>query len=654
MRKRIYSLFMAMAMLAIGHAQSYENQFSKPLSTVLKEISERFGVKLKYDADTSSKTVPFADFRIRPYSVDESLSNVLGLFDFKPVPQEDGSYKIKSYEYPRRTADDGKKMLAYLQTLYTDSVSWNARKACLHKEIREKLGIDELMSKAVKSTPVFSKLRKYNGYGVQNFYLETVPGLYVCGSVYMPLTKGKHPLILSPNGHWGNGRYNEDLQLRKATLARMGAVVVDYDLFGWGESEWQVSASAHRTSMAHTIQIMNGLLLLDYMLTRKDIDSKRVGVNGGSGGGSQVVLLTALDNRFTAASPVVSLASHFDGGCPCESGMPVSLACGGTNNAEMMAMFAPKPLLVVSDGKDWTASVPELEYPYLQEIYSFYKAKNNVSNVHLPLEGHTFGISKRNPVYDFFATNFSLNAKMVDESKVTVEPREAMTSFGLKGEKMPANAIRSLSELEKVIDKKADRQAKSNAELEMKAKTWVAELQLKDDARETRVINVINAHLKAVRDWHNNHPYQTFVPQGINPLTGKPLSNIDREVIANSAQPRIIHEKLMTGLRKDLTEEQVEFILDKYTIGKVAFTLAGYKAIVPDLTATEEEYIVGQLKLAREQAVDYKSMKAISAIFEIYKSNCEQYLNQNGRDWRQLYRDYVNKRKAEKEAEKKE
>ena len=87
-------------------------------------------------------------------------------------------------------------------------------------------------------------------------------------------------------------------------------------------------------------------------------------------------------------APVVSLASHFDGGCPCESGKPIQLAGGGTCNAELAAMFAPRPMLVVSDGGDWTASVPTLEYPYLQRVYGFYGAKDRIVNVHLPKERH--------------------------------------------------------------------------------------------------------------------------------------------------------------------------------------------------------------------------------------------------------------------------
>jgi len=449
--KKILLFSLIICSLGISRAQSYETQFSKPLGQVLQEIGTRFNVKLKYDADTTGKVVPFADFRIRPYSVEESLTNVLSLFDYKFARQDEKTYKIKAYEYPRRTPEDGAKMLAYLNTLYNDSATWNLRRVALKKEARERLQIDSVLAKRVQSKPILSKIRKFEGYTVQNFALETLPGLYVNGSIYTPLSKGKHALILCPNGHWGGGRYNSDEQTRFATLARMGAVCVSYDLFGWGESALQVTMTAHRTSVAHIIQIMNGITILDYMLTRKDIDQERVGVNGGSGGGSQVVLLSVLDDRFTAACPTVSLASHFDGGCPCESGMPVSLSCGGTNNAELLATFAPKPVCVISDGKDWTASVPTLEFPYLQRIYGFYDAQKNISNVHLSTEGHDFGINKRKAVYDFFISNFGLNAKMLDETKVTIEPEKAMYSFGDKCEKMPVNAIREFKQVEQMF-----------------------------------------------------------------------------------------------------------------------------------------------------------------------------------------------------------
>lgn len=421
-----------------------ENRFARSLHDVLNDIAARFQVRLKYDVDTVGRVLPYADFRIRPYSLEESLTNVLSPFDYKFVKQSDKVYKLKPYEYARRTDADGEKMLSYLSTLYADKEQWEQRCNVLRQEVRQRLGLDEMLAKTVKDTkPILSEIRKFDGYTVQNFALETLPGLYVCGSIYTPRAKGKHALIICPNGHFGQGRYRKDQQQRMGTLARMGAVCVDYDLYGWGESALQVGAEGHHTSDAHVIQAMNGLLILDYMLlNRKDIDATRIGVNGGSGGGTQTVLLTALDERFTAAAPVVSLASHFDGGCPCESGKPIQLAGGGTCNAELAAMFAPRPMLIVSDGGDWTATVPRLEFPYLQRVYGFYEAKEKVSNVHLPKERHDFGPNKRNPVYDFFAEVFALNKKMADESKVTIEPENALKSFGDGGERLPAGALK--------------------------------------------------------------------------------------------------------------------------------------------------------------------------------------------------------------------
>lgn len=78
----------------------------------------------------------------------------------------------------------------------------------------------------------------------------------------------------------------------------------------------------------------------------------------------------------------------------------------------------------------------------MQRIYGFYGATDKVSNVHLPQERHDFGPNKRNAVYDFFIDVFGLDRNMLDESKVTIEPEDALKSFGEKGEKLPAGALR--------------------------------------------------------------------------------------------------------------------------------------------------------------------------------------------------------------------
>lgn len=145
------------------------------------------------------------------------------------------------------------------------------------------------------------------------------------------------------------------------------------------------------------------------------------------------------------------LSSHFVGGCPCESGMPAHLCGGRTNNAEIAAMFAPKPQLALTDGKDWSSSVPGLELPYLKKVYGFYGAEDNIENMHFPTEGHDYGPSKRAAMYSFIAKYLGLNHDMVDESKVTIEKELQMRTFGENGEKLPANAIKGKEALLEVL-----------------------------------------------------------------------------------------------------------------------------------------------------------------------------------------------------------
>ena len=437
--KLLGAAFFILSPLAVN-AQSYETQFTRSLSDVFEDVQKQFGIRLKYNVDTTGLKLPYADFRIRPYSVEETLKNLCAPFDFVPWDQGKDVWKIKPYEYPRRKPEDGKKLIAYLNTLYNNKAEWEVRKDSLRREVRQRLGIDPLLeqSRAQKSKMQLGKTRKHDGYSVQNFNLPTVNNHTIKGSIYTPKGKknitpslsregrGGSPLLICPIGHWNKGRYNEDLQRRLASLARMGAICVTYDIWGWGESEDEVGAEAHHTPEAHVMQTLHGIRILDEMLKRKDVDKNRVAVNGGSGGGSQTVLLSLLDDRYTAACPVVSMAAWFDGGCPCESGIPIMLSAGGTCNPELAACFAPKPMMVVSDGGDWTEFTPVSEYPYLQRVYGFYGAQDKVKNVHLPNERHDFGPNKRQAVYVFFIDVFGLDRSKLNEEKVTIEEENTL------------------------------------------------------------------------------------------------------------------------------------------------------------------------------------------------------------------------------------
>jgi sugar phosphate isomerase/epimerase len=308
-----------------------------------------------------------------------------------------------------------------------------------------------------------------DGYTVQNIGLEVLPGFYVAGSIYRPeKIEGKLPIILCPNGHFSDGRYNKDVQIRCSALARMGAITVNYDLFAWGESTLQVPSEKHRTSMANTIQALNSFRLLDFLLSFEYADSTRIGITGGSGGGSHTILMSAIDDRIDVSVPTVMMSAIHYGGCPCESGNPIHLCGEGTNNVELAGLFAPKPQLVISDGGDWTANVPDLEFPYLKRIYNFYD-NALVENVHFNNENHDYGPSKRIAMYHFMAQRLGLDESVIfgkngdlDESAITVETQDAMKVFGKNGENLPENAIKSFDQLVYIFNRETNRKQVSN------------------------------------------------------------------------------------------------------------------------------------------------------------------------------------------------
>ena len=437
MRKLIVAVLLAASSVS-SMAQTFETRYERPVHDLMDDVAKRFGVKFKFDGnvDTVGKRLPYADFRVRPYSLEMTLDNICKFFDWNWWKQSGNLYKIKLYEYPRRHEQEGKMMLDYLSSLYGNKAQWEARRDTLRREVRQRLELDKFLDSCVVTKdkkgnlqrPVtLSKIRKHDGYTTQNICIELTPGQHLFGTIYASLMKGKHALIVCPDGHWPY-RYRKDEQQRLGTLARMGAVCVDFDLYGWGESEKEVGN--HHSSRAHVYQAACGYILLDWMLThRNDIDTTRVGVMGGSGGGTHTVMLSLLDQRVTASAPVVHIASHFDGGCPCESGKPVQLAAGGTCEPELAAVIAPKPMLIVSDGGDWTSTTPTMEYPFIQRIYNFYGAKDKVRNVHLPNERHDFRENKRQAVYDFFIDVFGLDGTMLDESKIEIEPDDVLKSL---------------------------------------------------------------------------------------------------------------------------------------------------------------------------------------------------------------------------------
>ena len=365
---------------------------------------------------------------------------------------------VRAQEGYKRSYEKGREALDRLASMYHNKTEWEARKAVLLPCLIDALQLSHVPRST--AAPVTTPWRRMDGYEVSNIAVPIFPGLYVNGSLYRPLKiKGKIPVILNPDGHWERQRYRADCQIRCAAEARMGAMAFSYDLFAWGESLLQFKSEDHRTPLAMTLQLLGGERILDYLLSLPYADTSRVGITGGSGGGTQDIYLTAIDSRIKVSVPVVMVSAYFDGGCPCEHGRPVHDCGGGTDNVEVAAMAAPRPQLLISDGGDWTAHMPEHDFPYLQTIYGYYGATADVENVHLPNDQHDYGLSKRIPMYKFMARHLNLNIRAVehrdgsiDESRCTVEPDSALYVFGPHGEHLPADAIMGFANLQRAWD----------------------------------------------------------------------------------------------------------------------------------------------------------------------------------------------------------
>lgn len=363
-----------------------------------------------------------------------SLTILLALFTAAAAAQQSLLCQGDFY-----TEKQGAEKLARVQKSIHSLNDWQQHVDSIRAQLKKGMELEKFPARTPLN-PRFRNKKELNGYSVESVVFESLPGFFVTGNLYRPTGPHKErslAVILCPHGHWDKpqdyGRFRNDMQYRCAAFAKMGALVFSYDMVGYGESQ-QVP---HEYPRALTLQTWNSMRIIDFLLTFPEADPERIAVTGASGGGTQTFMATALDDRVKVSVPVVMVASHFFGGCTCESGMPVHRTGNKVfSNAEIACLAAPRPMLLVSDGDDWTRNNPAVEFPFAQYVYGLYGKKTFVENAHFPTEKHDYGRSKRMAVYPFLAKHLNLNLKNIqdtagniDESFVTLVDRKELEYF---------------------------------------------------------------------------------------------------------------------------------------------------------------------------------------------------------------------------------
>lgn len=321
--------------------------------------------------------------------------------------------------------------------------AWERHRSRVKQQILTAAGLDPMPEKTPLNPQRFGKLER-DGYTIEKVLLETWPGFFLGGNLYVPTTPGKHPAVVSPHGHWNYGRLEHQplasVPLRAANLAKRGHVVFIYDMVGYDDT-MQVphSFNGRRETLwafgPLGLQLWDSIRVVDYIASLPEVDPTRIGATGASGGGTQTFLLAAVDDRIAYAAPVNMVSAYMQGGSYCENAPGLRI---GISNLDIAAAFAPKPMLLMSATGDWTKNVPKEEYPAIKRIYDVYGASDQLSVAQVDAP-HNYNQTTREAVYRFLDQQAFGRADDGKEKSAPVEKLGDM--LALMGRSLPAHAL---------------------------------------------------------------------------------------------------------------------------------------------------------------------------------------------------------------------
>lgn len=353
------------------------------------------------------------------------------------------------------------------------TAEWEKRAESVRLQIRVALGLYPEPDRTPLNAVIHGRMA-LDGYTVEKVYFESMPGFFVTGNLFRPatLTKGKKvPGVLCPHGHFPDGRFGREsdesvaksiaegaevfesnarnvMQARSAQLARMGCTVFLIDMIGYADSEQISYELAHRFAKQRAemvnpdswgffspqaeswlqsvmgLQTWNAIRALDFLESLPEVDKDRLAVTGASGGGTQTMLLSAIDPRVAVSMPAVMVSTAMQGGCTCEN---ASLLRIGTGNVEFAALFAPKPLAVTA-ADDWTKEMETKGFPELKQLYTLLGKPENVHLTSRTEFGHNYNSVCRHAMYHWMNKHLQLGLpEPIIERESIFQPREEIS-----------------------------------------------------------------------------------------------------------------------------------------------------------------------------------------------------------------------------------
>ncbi len=332
---------------------------------------------------------------------------------------------------------------------YKTLAEWQARREQLRRQILSAAGLFPMFPKTDLHAQVFGHVDQHE-YTVEKVLLETLPGYYLGGNLYRPLRAkpvGGFPAIVSPHGHWAYGRLeNTDIAsvpARAITLARQGYVVFTYDMVGYNDTIQTPHDFGDRPVEQLWafgplgLQLWNGIRAVDFLEALPDVNAKKIGATGASGGATQTMLLAAVDDRIQFDAPANMVSLIMQGGGLCENAPNLRL---DSNNVEIAAMMAPRPMIMSAATGDWTRNMLQEEFPAVRAIYELYGARDKVETFFQDAP-HNYNKANREAMYAFFGKHVlgESNMEALKEKGFHVEKLEDL--LVLHNRKLPDNAI---------------------------------------------------------------------------------------------------------------------------------------------------------------------------------------------------------------------